>query len=74
MSKSRWLVLALLVVAAIILVVALLRSCGPAAPASEQSALSDSAEIDDSAAFASGGIDPATGLELEEDELPIVTT
>ncbi|MBR3475453.1 MAG: hypothetical protein IKH34_10390 [Oscillospiraceae bacterium] len=78
--------LALIAVAAIILMIALLRSCqqnpgNPAKPSSEsEMPLDDSpllpgedSEIVEETDGPTFRIDPDSGMELEEDELPIAT-
>ena len=96
MKKSRWILLALVIVAAVIVLAALLRSCGKNEQTGEQGAYSAGAEengddlglpMDDSSASgdasalsdgdqaagdSASNVDPLTGLELEEDELPII--
>lgn len=75
--KSLWILLALLAVAAVILLTALLHSGGPEssdpeAPDLAETSLDETDEVDDQETEYRTRIDPATGLELEEDELPIM--
>ena len=70
--KHRWLLLALIAVVAIILMIALLGG-----PNEEKSDKSDSYSVDAEELKEENesvpNIDPNTGMELEEDELPIMT-
>ena len=72
MKKYRWLLLALIAVVAIILMIALLGG-----PNEEKSDKSDSYSVDAEELKEEDeyvpNIDPGTGMELEEDELPIMT-
>ena len=85
-KRTKWVLLALIAVVAIILVVALLRGCQQDAdnvgePESGELPLDDSPlshadsyEEDESPEGSpKPNIDPESGIELEEDELPIIT-
>ena len=88
MKKTIWIILAVLALAAVLLLVFLPRAgAGKDAKAQEPAPLAedglpvDTAPADASAESQSGdaeqeaepNIDPGTGMELEEDELPIAT-
>ena len=85
-KRTKWVLLALIAVVAIILVVALLRGCqqdadkvGDPEPGElplDDSPLTpvDSFEEDEAPEESpKPNIDPESGIELEEDELPIIT-
>ncbi len=85
-KRTKWVLLALIAVVAIILVVALLRGCqqdaeveaepDPGELPMDSSPLLpvDPSEQDEEETVTSKpNIDPGSGIELEEDELPILT-
>ncbi len=83
-KRTKWVLLALIAIVAIILVVALLRGCqqdpgkntDPDVLPLDDSPLASAEQSEDAeeaVEAAQPNIDPESGIELEEDELPIIT-
>ena len=72
MKKYRWLLLALIAVVAVILMIALLGGHNEEKSNTSDSYSVDAEELKEEDEYVPN-IDPGTGMELEEDELPIMT-
>lgn len=67
-QRTKWVLLALIAVVAIILVIALLRGCQQDPGKASDPGDETSDEVEETS---KPNIDPQSGMELDEDELPI---